>query len=132
MTTYASYISTLSGLSITGVTTAYDHAPLAIHTADLPASFVRLPGGGMNMDTATTCSGDGRRRVCELVVAMEPLGQSNQEPNWTAVIAMMDYIEAALDTLFGSSLFTYDLAAGQEPIGDAIHWIITATCELIE
>jgi len=132
MTTYASFISTLAGVSVTGVTRSYDHEPIQVETADLPAKYVKLPGGGVNLETATTCVGDGKTRSADVVVALEPIGQSNREPNWESVVAMMDYLETALDTLYTSSLFVYTIASGFVTLGEVSHWAVTATCELTE
>lgn len=99
MTTYASLVSTVSGITITGVSRALAYIPEAGDTADLPLSFVRLPGGGTNPATLTTCAGDGKARNIELVVLIEPVGQSTASANFAATVAMCDNVETALNTL---------------------------------
>ena len=133
MTTYASFITTISGVSITGVTTQRDYEPLAEHTPDLPVSFPRLPGGVRNYQTATTCMGDQKDRTCDLIVLLEPIGQGTQETNYDAVVAMMDNVETALDTLYtgGQYVFTYELSAGIEQRGDVQHWQVIASLNLV-
>ena len=133
MTTYTSFISTVSGVSITGVTRKFDHEPLSVHTSDLPASFVRLPGGGTNPETLTTCSGDGKTRVVELVVILEPLGQERPSKNFSLTVTMMDNTETALDALGDfMPMVEYQLSAEGVPVGDAVHWGIVATITGIE
>jgi len=131
MTTYANFISTISGVAITGVT-SIDYHPLSIHTADLPMAFPKLPGGVRNYQTSTTCMGDQKDRTCDLVVVMEPIGQDNQEPNFDATVAMMDVVETALDTLYtdGEYMFTYEISAGIEPVGEVPHWAVIASLNL--
>ncbi len=132
MTTYASFISTVAGVTIVGVTTKLDYEPVGQHTPDLPVSFPRLPGGTRNHQTATSCMGDEKERICELVVALEPLGQGTEESNFDATVAMMDTVETALDTLYtsGEYVFTYEIAAGAELVGEVAHWAVTATLSL--
>ena len=132
MTTYVSFISTVAGVTITGVTTKLDYTPLAGHTPDVPVSFPRLPGGVRNHQTSTTCMGDQKERACDLVIALEPMGQGTEETNFDATIAMMDYVETALDTLYtgGSYDFTYEITAGAEFVGEVNHWAVIASLSL--
>lgn len=134
MTTYAAFISTISGLTITGVTTKLAYIPAAGYTGNLPISFVRLPGGGINPETLTTCSTDGKTRTVELVVVLEPTGQGNPSLNYAATVAMMDYVEAALDTLGDSpmAIMEYQIRAEGIALGDATHWAVVATVTGIE
>ena len=129
MTTYASFISTISGVSITGVMTVLDYRPLGKHTPDLPCSFPELPGGVRNYQTSTSCMGDQKDRTCDLIVLLEPIGQGTQKSNYDAVVAMMDYVETALDTLYtgGQYVFTYEIAAGIEQRGEVQHWQVIAS-----
>lgn len=132
MTTSTSFDSTLSGLSITGVTRAYTYEKLTIHTPDLPASYVRLPGAATNLDTATTCSGDGFTLTEEHVVVMEPLGQGTQSLNHTAALTMLDSIRTAMKTLYTSSLFVFESNVTVELVGEVQHWVIVTSCQLTE
>lgn len=129
MTTYAGFVSTISGLTITGVVTQLDHIPEIEDTADLPASFVRLPGGGINTETLTTCSGSGKSRTIELVVLIKPIPQSTASSNFAATVTMMDSIETALDANRTSIMpfVTYDISAGPEDVGGTGFWAVTAT-----
>lgn len=136
MTTYTSLVNSISGLSITGLTRQFDHIPEYVDTSDLPASFVRLPGGGINPETLTTCSGDGKTRTIELVVLLEPFGQSTASANFSATVSMMDNVETALDADDGSTpimpFLTYEINASGETIGEGDYWAIVATITGIE
>ena len=97
MTTYTAFVAALAGLTVTGVKRSYGFEPDSIDTADLPGLFVRLPSGGTNDETMTTCSGDGKMRVADLVVIVEPTGQSTTEDRFTKTVTMADSMETALD-----------------------------------
>ena len=77
--------------------------------------------------------GDQKDRTCDLIVLLEPIGQGTQESNFDAAVAMMDNVETALDTLYteGKYVFTYDIAAGIELLGEVQHWQVIASLNLI-
>ena len=129
MTTFTAFDSALSGVSITGVTNAYTYQKLSVHTPDLPASFTRLPGAGMDYGLET-CSGN--TMVLELVIVLEPLAQGTMSSNHTANVAMMDNIKTAMSTLYTSSLFTWSARIQTENVGEITHWAIVISTELAE
>jgi hypothetical protein len=99
-------------------------------TADLPRSFVRLPGGGRNFDTLTTCTGSGVTREIELVVLINPLNQDNPEPNFDATIAMMDEVEAVIPSLKSTmSMINWTISSGLETVGRMDYWAVVAAIE---
>ena len=129
MTTLTAFDSALSGLSITGVTRAYTYQALAVHTADLPASFTRLPGAGIDYGQET-CSGNSL--TLEHVVVLEPLGQGTQSLNHTAVLTAIDNLKTAMDTLYTNKLFTWSARIQREPVGEVQHWAIVTEANLTE
>lgn len=139
MTTYAAFTSAVSGVTISGVTRKYTYAPDSLSTADLPASWIRLPGGGTNLGTlASQCSGTGATRFVDLVVCLEPTGQEQTSANMSATITMMDSVETALDGLgaYGAALSSvileYSLAGQGVIVGGVPYWAVVATVRMTE
>jgi hypothetical protein len=130
MTTYTAYIAALAGLTISGVERKYTSQPDNVDTADLPASFPRLPNGGTNEDTMTTCQGDGKTRTAELIVVIEPTGQSTSAANFANTVTMCDSIETALDGLSIMPIITYTIDASLAIVPG--YWAIVATVTGIE
>jgi len=127
MTTYAAFTAAISGLTISNVTRAYTYAPDSLGTADLPASFIRLPQGRTNLPTlASQCDNTGAVRTCELVVCLEPLNQETSEQNMSDTIAMMDAVETALDTLTVMPLIEYTLRGDGVAVGGSVYWAVVA------
>ncbi len=95
MTTPASFVSSLAGLSISGVTTSLDEPPLSLNTADLPASWT-MPLRSTNQ-IISTCD-DGMIRYCDLVIGVETIAQETQAANYAALLTMAGAVETALKT----------------------------------
>lgn len=131
MTTYSAFVTAVSGLSVTGIKRQYDHVPNQVTTADLPASFVRLPSGGINYETLSTCSTSGNTRTCDLVVLVEAAGQGNPSPNYDATIAAIDNLESALRTAAEDAtimpFLEFAITSGAVGVGGSNYWGITAT-----
>lgn len=132
MTTFASFVTSISGLSITGVERTYTSTPESIGAADLPAQFVRLPDGEATY-SPETCIETGKTRSIELVVCIEPVALEVADQNFDDTIAMMDYIETALDTWNAAQntmLFSYSIStSGNAPVvvGDTAYWAVIAS-----
>ena len=95
ITTYATLVSYLGALTITGVTRKFTYPPTSLATADLPAMFPQLPRGE---EAAMTFQANGGwpAMTCDLVVALEPAAQETQSANFSAAVAMLDKVSAAL------------------------------------
>lgn len=136
MTTYATFVTAVTGLAIAGITRQYDYPPQQITTADLPASFPRLPGGTLNLDTLTTCDTSGNARTMELIVLVQALGQDNNEPNYDDTITLIDAVDGALRTAMDGAtimpILEWTLSSGQVPVGGSAYWGITAEITGIE
>ena len=132
MTTYAAFAAAVAALELASCKRQDNYLILGAHTADCPYSFVRLPGGGRNFDTLTTCEGSGNRREIELVVLISPINQNNPEPNFDATVVMMDEIEAAIVANKPMLITDWTISAGSETIGDTPFWAVVASIEGIE
>lgn len=117
----------LADLVVAGVTRRLRYLPNQISTADLPISFVRLPDG---QESALTADGIGGwpTRTVELVIAVEPLGQSGNEANHAATLALMDAVDTALRATVPGVWYTGKIAwtmrASQSIIGQTEFWTI--------
>jgi hypothetical protein len=125
-----SFVTTLAGLSVSGVTRAYTYPPLQIGTADLPASFVRPPQS--DYSPLSTCDDIADEITCQLVVAIEAAGQNVQPTNYAAMLTIADALNAALKAGYTSlgALVTWTIAAqDREPVivGGTPYWGVTAT-----
>lgn len=127
--TYTAYVNGVAGITIDGVTRQYTSPPATINTADLPASYPRLPGG--DNETATLTYGRGlHSAVVELCVVLEPVRQSSNSVNYTAALTMLDAIKTALTS--NASTYGIDRWGIQieiDRIGDVDYWQIVARVE---
>ncbi len=125
--TYTEYTAMLAGLPIAGVTKAYSAPPTQLSTAQLPAQWPRLPQG------ETTIASMGGQMglpsfVCDLVVAVEAIGQNVQPANYAKAVAMIDAMQTALaDEALDLVIDTWALRMDGEQIGDTAYWVIVAT-----
>ena len=129
MTTYVNFIAAIHGLSVTGITRNYNHTPVQINTADLPGKMLDLGGLSQN-ENLTQCVDDGYTLAVDMVIVLEPVGQDNPGPNYSAQATMVDNVLAALKTL--SSNYFYSISTGIEYIAGVQHWIVRASVELRE
>lgn len=131
MATNAAFLSAIQGLSISGVTRHYDEPPASIHTADLPAAFPLLPGGGLG-EKQVTCFNQNKTRSIDFIIAIEPVGQGTQAANYARLAALMDALESVVDDLEksqGGSLATfieYTIESAIVTIGGTDFWAIRA------
>lgn len=124
--TYASFLTGLSNLVVTGVTKRFSEPPAQLNAAQLPAQYVMLPAG-----TATVATLAGGLEFVECVAAlrivMEPIGQNTPSANWTKATTLMDALHSALaanvDTLYADK---WSMSVAEEPIGDVVYWVIAA------
>lgn len=129
MFTYAGYIADLATLSVAGVARAYDHPPAQLNTADLPSLYVRLPTGENQSVTLTALRGL-RQATCEVVIAVEPVRQNQNEPNFATCIGLLDALEDAIVVnalTFGVD--TWSMRVEVDFVGDTAYWLIVATVQ---
>ena len=128
ITTYSAFATALSGLSVTGVTKAYTEPPASIPSADLPASWPGLPRG--NEHAVTFAGGGGWAEVtCDLVVAVEAVGQNTLSANYTATMTIIDALTTALRAAsIGRSKLSWAISANvQIMVSDTPYWAVIAS-----
>ncbi len=129
--TVAAFYSALNSLVVTGVTRRYAYEPNGLSTADMPAQWVRLPGNGLGIDSAyaSACNDTSKERNAELVIAVEAAGQETPGAATTALVAMADNLEAALDAFDATrpGYVNYAIDAGAVSVGGVAYWALTAT-----
>lgn len=102
--TYTDFVNNISGMSISGVTRQHTAPPATFNTADLPASYPRIPEG--DNQVITLSGGRGlRQAVVELVVVVEMVRQSSNAGNFSAALGLVDAMEAA----FAANTITYGI-----------------------
>ena len=125
--TYTEYTATLAGLDVTGVVKRYGAPPTQLSTAQLPAQWARLPSG----ETAIASMGGQMglpSLTCDLVIAVEVIGQNTQPANYAKALGIIDALQAALaNEALGGVVDTWTMRIDGEAIGDAAYWVIVAT-----
>ena len=125
--TYASFVSALSGLSVTGVTRKVSQPPRQVNTAELPLQYTQLPTGEEE-SRSRDHPGGWLTITCEVVVLLEPILQSTQTLNYAATVAMMDNLSAALRaTDFARSRNRWTIRGSLVNLGnDTVYWGVVA------
>lgn len=128
ITSYTTFAGALAALSVTGVTRNLTTPPASIETADLPAMWPGLPRGEEPPFTFQT-SGGWPEITCELIIAVEPIGQSTQSANYTATLSIMDALCTALrGAEIGRSLLRWTINTNvQVVVGSTTYWAVVAT-----
>lgn len=130
--TVTGFLSTLAGLSITGVSEQAT-PPQQINSASLPIGYPRLPTS--ESDMAVFSGGDGLRRVsCEYVILVSPATLSRNSTNHGAAATAMDNLHSALETEMAANqqIDGWAMRMEIEGIGDAAYWAVVATVEASE
>lgn len=128
ITTYTTFAAALAALSVTGVTRKLTAPPTSIATADLPAMWPGLPRGEEPSMTFKTAGG-WPTLICDLIVAIEPVGQNTQGANYTATLAIMDALSTALRaSSIGRASLTWTINANvQVIVSDTTYWAVVCT-----
>lgn len=129
--TYTDFVNNISGMTISGVTRRYTAPPSAqIATADLPASYPRLPGGDDQVATLTYGRGL-TSAVVELCVVLEPVRQGTNSVNYSAALTMLDAIKTALTTNAASyGIDRWSVQVEIDTVGnDTPYWQLVARVE---
>lgn len=129
MGAYSDFVHNIAGIKVDGIRRNFDGPPSRLSTAQLPAMWPRVPTA--NAENAVLCGGVGLLTiVCELVVAIEPLGQGESIANFETALTIMDNLHVALT----GKITTYEverwtLRVNQSLIGDTPYWVIIASVE---
>ena len=120
----------LAALTVTGVTRKFTEPPASLGSADLPAQWPGLPSADMTV--MTFAGGRGWDPVrCDLVIAVEAVGQNTQSANYAATITIVDNLRAALEgASIGNGKLTGTITANvQVQVADTTYWAVIATVE---
>lgn len=95
--TYASFVSTLAGLTVTGVKRAYTAPPTVDTSANYPIMFPRLPTA--SREAVSLASSAGLRSVtCDLVVVLARDVLDTSTARFATATALIDALDTALAT----------------------------------
>jgi hypothetical protein len=129
ITSYTDYTAALASLVVEGVTRRYTSPPSQLHTADLPAQFVRLPEG---REGPLTADGEGGwpALTAELVIAVEPVHQNTPAANYATTVALVDAVSAALRAVTPKqvckSKLSWTIGARRDVLGEQEYWLLVA------
>lgn len=125
--TYAEYVATLTALTVAGVTKRYSAPPAQLSTAQLPAMWARLPSG--TVEVVAMDGGAGLPSfTCDLVIAIEAMGQNTQPANYAKALAVIDAMQTTLTTeALNSDLDSWQMRVDVDQVGDTAYWVIVAT-----
>jgi hypothetical protein len=128
ITTYSSFTTALAALSVTGVERRYTYPPTALSTADLPAQWPGLPSGNEPMLTFQT-NGGWPEMTCDLIIAVEPVGQNTQSANYNSMITAIDNLSTALrGASIGRGPLTWNITGNvQIAVAGTTYWAVIAT-----
>jgi hypothetical protein len=125
--TYTEFVSMLAGLTVTGVPRRFNAPPVQLSTAQLPAMWPRLPRGASNVVTLGSAL-DVAVLTCDLVVAVEAVGQNAQLTNYARALSIIDALQAALTAeAEEGALDSWQFRLDGELIGETPYWVIVAT-----
>ena len=132
MTTYRSFVDALEALDVAGVVRRYTSGPPAgaPGTGDVPAQYVRYPGGDERALVFGEGGGVGTLRA-ELVVLVEAVAQSTQARNFDLTVDMMDNVAAALrgaPCSIGGKL-SWSVRMGEDLVAGTAYWSVIASVE---
>ena len=66
--------------------------------------------------------------TCDLVIAVEAMGQNTQPANYAKALGVIDALQATLaDEALGGVVDSWTMRLDAEQIGDAAYWVIVAT-----
>lgn len=128
MTTNAQWLAAIQAMTVTGVTQRFTYPPASLNTADLPASWPQ-PFGVSRPQIVSSCNDLNKTRTCTYYIAIEPIPQSTQSANYEAVIAMVDNLETALNTLetAGTMEFiNYEIRSIVVRVAETDYWALEA------
>ncbi len=129
ITTYTAFTTALAALDVSGVARKYTEPPTSI--GDLPCMWPGLPHGE-ERPLAFTGEGGWSSCICDLVIAVEAVGQNTQSANYASTMTAIDNLSAALraTTTIGRAKLTWAISANvQVNVGGIPYWAVIATVE---
>jgi hypothetical protein len=130
VTTFASLVTSLTGMSVTGITTILTGPPNALNTADLPTSWVDLPTGEEKPWTASGGGGWPTLRM-DYIVAVNPVAQEmDAKQNFSDTITVLDNLMSALRSLDATkSKLSWTVRRQMIDVAGIIYWGLVVTVE---
>lgn len=130
--TATGFLSTLAGLTITGVNERAT-PPQQVNAGALPIGYPRLPESEAGAATFTSVTGLRSLR-CEYVILINPLTLSRNSTNHGAAATAMDNLHTALATeaAANNQIDSWAMRMDVEEIGDTAYWSVVATVEASE
>ena len=128
----ATFVEALGSMTVTGVRKTYAAPPTSLATANLPALYPRVPASlDSRIPVLTSAATDLQRHVVELVIVVNPIGQSLAPLNFAATVALIDAMHTALAALAGTSdvVDSWSMAVTAEQIGAEAYWVLVETVE---
>ena len=132
VTTYRSFVDALEALDIAGVSRQYTQGPPvgSPSTPDCPAQFVRYPGSDEHAIVFGEQGGWPTLRA-DLVVLVEPVGQSRGGENFDHTVDMMDAVAIALRgaPCITKSHLRWGCRQTIEEVAGQAYWAVVANVE---
>ena len=132
MTTLTTFVTDLGDLTVTGVTKKLDEPPRALKTADMPSQWVQVPSIERMPATFQSQGKLWDTLRAQLVIALEPVGQSTQAANWSGILTFMDNLHTALadiDALVVQGRIQYTIVQGIVLVSGNDYWAVIAEVE---
>ena len=131
--TVTSFLASLAGLTITGVTELAEPPQQLNVSASGVIGFPRLPGSDAEM--VTFSGADGLRGVeCEYVILVNPIPLSRNSTNHADTATAMDNLHAALvvEMAANQQIDRWTMRMDIEEMGETNYWAVIATVEASE
>ena len=137
MTTVATFITAMQGMTITGVKVHKDEPPSSVNKADMPMAFPLLPNGERG-EAITSCTSDAKVRRMEYAILIGPVAQGTNATNYAQIATLADNLETKLDGLekaAGGSLanfIEYTWGVQMLEVGENSWWAIVADVRIMD
>jgi len=126
---YATFVQSVADLSITGVTRIYDEPPSTISTADLPASYPRLPEMTREVISLGYTAGLPEH-VVELVILVEPVGTDTNAANFAEMVSLIDNANTSVGNAASSiGIDRWSVRQETAVIGESPYWALVVNVE---
>lgn len=126
-------VDAIIAIDLKSVEVVYNAPPESVATPDLPALWPSLPSVASN-DAVLVCDGFTGDVTMDIVIAVEPYGQDEQEVRFDFAIQLGDELRAALSTTSYQPVWDYSFHTDYEisvvtdiNVGDSWYWGIRAT-----
>ena len=131
-TTLAALITSITGMTVTGITNKYAYRPRRINAAQLPILYTRLPSRKREISTLTYGQGL-KQATIEIVVMVEMLNLNTQPANDALAVTLTDALGDALESNAATlGMDSYEIASGEDTLDDGTTpvQVIVATVEV--